>query len=39
MNKINRNKKYERMYQAIISLKTLEECEMFFDDLCTVTEL
>ena len=39
MNKINRNKKNERMYQAILSLKTLEECEMFFDDLCTVTEL
>jgi TrpR-related protein YerC/YecD len=39
VNKINRNKKNERMYQAILSLKTLEECEMFFDDLCTVTEL
>jgi len=27
------------MYQAILSLKTEEECIHFFDDLCTVTEL
>jgi len=27
------------MYKAILSLKDLEECMNFFDDLCTVTEL
>ena len=27
------------MYQAILSLRTLEECEQFFEDLCTDNEL
>ena len=27
------------MYRAILTLKTLDECVNFFDDLCTVTEL
>ena len=27
------------MYKAILSLKTVDECMRFFDDLCTVTEL
>ena len=27
------------MYEAILQLKTLEECVNFFDDLCAVTEL
>jgi TrpR-related protein YerC/YecD len=27
------------MYEAILTLKTVEECKKFFDDLCTVTEL
>lgn len=27
------------MYEAILSLKTLDECMDFFDDLCTVSEL
>ena len=27
------------MYRAILSLKTVDECLRFFDDLCTVTEL
>ena len=39
MNKINRNKRNDRMYEAILSLETMEECVKFFDDLCTVTEL
>lgn len=39
MNKINRKPRNEMMYQAILSLKTEEECMKFFDDLCTVTEL
>ena len=36
-----RNKKpcCEEMYQAILTLETVEECKKFFDDLCTVTEL
>lgn len=39
MNKINRKPRNEDMYKAILSLKNLEECMNFFDDLCTVTEL
>lgn len=27
------------MYQAILSLQTMEECYRFFNDLCTVKEL
>lgn len=28
-----------KLYSAIISLKTLEECSAFFDDICTVQEV
>ena len=27
------------MYEAILTLETVDECIRFFDDLCTVTEL
>lgn len=27
------------MYKAILTLKTVEECMNFFEDLCTITEL
>ena len=27
------------LYEAILSLETVEECRNFFDDLCTVSEL
>ena len=27
------------MYKAILSLKTVDECMKFFDDLCTVSEI
>jgi TrpR-related protein YerC/YecD len=39
MNKINKKPRNEDMYKAILSLKDLDECMRFFDDLCTVTEL
>ncbi len=39
MNKINRKPRNEEMYQAILTLKTVDECMRFFDDLCTVSEL
>lgn len=29
----------DELYEAILCLKTKEECEAFFDDLCTVLEL
>lgn len=39
MNKQTKKNRSTDMYKAIISLKTVEECVNFFDDLCTVTEL
>ena len=39
MNKTNKKPRNEDMYKAILSLKDMEECMNFFDDLCTVTEL
>lgn len=39
---MNKNLKKPRnmdMYKAILTLKTVDECINFFDDLCTVTEL
>lgn len=29
----------DTLYEAILSLKDLDECKRFFDDLCTVSEL
>lgn len=37
-----KNEKRERsdlLYQAILTLQSLEECKNFFSDLCTVAEL
>lgn len=39
MNKTPKKERYLRMYEAILSLNTVEEALDFFDDLCTVTEL
>ena len=39
MNKHRKKPRNEAMYEAILSLNTVEECMKFFDDLCTVTEL
>lgn len=29
----------EMLYKAVLSLQTAEECEAFFTDLCTITEI
>lgn len=34
-----RNELTERLYQAIVSLQTVEDCYRFFDDVCTVKEI
>ena len=39
MNKLPKKPRNEKMYQAILSLQSVDECMRFFDDLCTVTEL
>lgn len=37
MEKINKNIEY--LYETILKIETMEECEALFDDLCTKTEL
>ena len=39
MNKQNKKPRRDDMYEAILTLETVEECKRFFDDLCTPTEL
>lgn len=39
MNNRRKKQRNEDMYKAILSLKSVEECMKFFDDLCTVSEL
>lgn len=31
--------KFNELYEEILKLKSIKECEMFFDDLCTIKEL
>ncbi len=38
MKQINK-KDFENFYKAILSLKTIEECDAFFNDVCTIQEL
>lgn len=33
------NQDYTALYNAILKLKTLTDCEEFFSDLCTIKEL
>ena len=39
MNKQSKKPRSDALYEAILTLKTVEECKLFFDDLCTPTEL
>ena len=39
MNKLPKKPRNENLYKAILSLRNVEECMKFFDDLCTVSEL
>ena len=39
MKRTQKKPRSENMYKAILSLKTVDECMRFFDDLCTVKEL
>ncbi len=34
-----RKQEKERLFEAILSLESVEECARFFDDLCTINEL
>ena len=37
--KIAKKEKSDRLYKAILTLETEEECYTFFQDLCTIPEL
>ena len=39
MNKLPKKQRSENMYKAILTLRDVDECMKFFDDLCTVSEL
>ncbi len=39
MNSKIKNENTEALFEAILTLKTVEECYAFFDDLCTVPEI
>ncbi len=34
-----KNHSVDRLFQAILSLKTIDECYCFFEDACTIKEL
>lgn len=34
-----RGKELDQLFQAVLTLKTIEDCYIFFDDLCTVNEI
>ena len=36
---MGKSEKITELYRAIISLETVEECEMLFEDLCTKKEV
>lgn len=33
------NDEMDKLFEAVLKLKTVEECYRFFDDLCTINEL
>ncbi len=39
MNKLLKKPRNDKLYHAILSLETVEECKMFFEDLCSISEL
>lgn len=38
MKEIN-DERIDTLFNAILQLKTIDECRMFFNDLCTISEL
>ncbi len=39
MNRKNKGEAVDAFYEAILQLQTRDECDAFFDDVCTVNEL
>ena len=38
LKKLN-DKSIDQLFEAVLTLKTVEDCYIFFDDLCTVNEI
>ncbi|NLD86937.1 MAG: TrpR-like protein, YerC/YecD [Clostridiales bacterium] len=38
MDKLH-NKHMDRLFEAVLTLETIDDCYAFFDDLCTISEL
>ncbi len=36
---MNHTPSVDRLYRAILSLESVEECYKFFEDICTITEI
>lgn len=34
-----RTQEKEKLYEAILKLKSVEDCDKFFEDLCTINEI
>ncbi len=34
-----KNEDLDRFFETVLSLKTLDECYMYFEDICTINEL
>ncbi|MCC8141223.1 MAG: YerC/YecD family TrpR-related protein [Lachnospiraceae bacterium] len=39
MNQKIRTEAVDHLFEAILSLKDIEECYMFFEDVCTINEI
>lgn len=39
MPRVTKKERLVDLYQAILNLQTVEECQQFFEDLCSATEL
>ena len=39
INEKEKTEDFELLYNAVLKLKTADECDMFFKDLCTMQEL
>ncbi len=37
--KMEKRSDFKKLYDAVLSLKTEEDCRMFFEDICTIKEL
>ncbi len=39
MNKLLKKPRNDKLYEAILALKNVEECKMFLEDLCSISEI